>query len=198
VFPSSRSLCFDVIHFGLEFLWFPALALAFQLFTRKHYLQISGLRMRNFTWNLFPIKHLPIGSLFTPLCYSTCLNIDTCKFEPSQKDEGRVQSADFSKACRKPELLIVKVRQLKYAKHTAKVYTSCFSLLAYNAHMPTHVTRRRQEVTHKGKWYIASVHNRLFAQLVRWVVFHWIVNAQAFDYKPFFNISLFLVWNSWW
>ena len=35
---------------------FTFVTLAFQLFTRKLCLQISGLRMRNFTWNRFPIK----------------------------------------------------------------------------------------------------------------------------------------------
>jgi len=30
------------------------------------------------------------------------LNINMCKFESSQKDERRVQLADYSKACSKP------------------------------------------------------------------------------------------------
>ena len=43
---------------GLEFVFFfSAVTLAFQLFTRKLCLQFSGLRMRNFTWNRFPMKN---------------------------------------------------------------------------------------------------------------------------------------------
>ena len=37
-------------------LFFSAVASAFQLFTCKLCLQFSGLRMRNFMWNRFPIK----------------------------------------------------------------------------------------------------------------------------------------------
>ena len=47
-------------------LFFPAVTSAFQLFTCKLCLQFSGLRMRNFTWNRFPIKNLLIDSLLTP------------------------------------------------------------------------------------------------------------------------------------
>jgi len=36
-------------------------------------LQFSGLRMRNFTWNRFPIKNLLIDSLLTPFVESTYL-----------------------------------------------------------------------------------------------------------------------------
>jgi len=50
---------------------------AFQLFTRKLCLQFSGLRMRNFTWNRFPIKNLLIDSLLTPIVESTLLNMLT-------------------------------------------------------------------------------------------------------------------------
>jgi len=46
---------------------FSAPTLAFQFFTLKLCLQISGLRMRKFTWNRFPIKNSPIDSLLTPL-----------------------------------------------------------------------------------------------------------------------------------
>ena len=59
-----------------------------------------GLRMRNFTWNRFPIKILLIDSLLTPIVESTYLNRDMCKFESSQKDESRWQSTDSSKAYR--------------------------------------------------------------------------------------------------
>jgi len=58
--------------------------------------------MRNFTWNRFPIKNLLNDSLLTPIVGSTYLDIDMCKFESSQKDESRAQSADFWKAYRKP------------------------------------------------------------------------------------------------
>jgi len=43
-------------------------------FTRKLCFQFSGLRMRNFTWNRFPIKNLLINSLLTPIVESTYLN----------------------------------------------------------------------------------------------------------------------------
>jgi len=39
--------------------------------------------------------------------YCSCLNTDMCKTESSQKDEGRAQSADSSKAYRKPKLIVV-------------------------------------------------------------------------------------------
>jgi len=42
---------------SLEFVLFSVVTLAFQLFTRKLCLHFSGLRMRNFTWNRFPIKN---------------------------------------------------------------------------------------------------------------------------------------------
>ena len=44
--------------------------------------------VRNFTWNRFPVKNFPIDSLFTSIVESSYLNIDTCKFESSQKDEN--------------------------------------------------------------------------------------------------------------
>jgi len=50
---------------------------AFQLFTSKLCLQFSGLRMRNFTWNRFPIKNLLIDSLLPPIVESTLLNMLT-------------------------------------------------------------------------------------------------------------------------
>jgi len=67
----------------------------------------QGLRMRNFTWNRFPIKNLLIDSLLTPIVESAYLNRDMCKFESSQKDESRWQSTDSSKAYRKTVLLSV-------------------------------------------------------------------------------------------
>jgi len=80
--------------------FFSAVTSAFQLFTRKLCLQFSGLRMRNFTWNRFPIKNVLIDSLLTPIVESTYLNRDICKFESSQKDESRWQSTVSSKAYR--------------------------------------------------------------------------------------------------
>ena len=53
--------------------FFSAVTSAFQLFTCKLCLQFSGLRMRNFTWNRFPIKNLLIDSLLTPIVESTYL-----------------------------------------------------------------------------------------------------------------------------
>jgi len=52
-------------------------------------------------------------------------NTDMCKFESSQKDEGRAQSADSSKACRKLELLFVLAGShdsylLRLASHSEK------------------------------------------------------------------------------
>ena len=85
---------------NLEFVFFSAVTSAFQLFTGKLCLQFSGLRMRNFTWNRFPIKNLLIDSLLTPIVESTYLNRDMCKFDSSQKDESRAQSPDSSKAYR--------------------------------------------------------------------------------------------------
>jgi len=70
-------------------LFFSAVTSAFQLFTCKLCLQFSGLRMRNVTWNRFPIKNLLIDSLLKPILESTYLNRDMCKFESSQKDENR-------------------------------------------------------------------------------------------------------------
>jgi len=46
---------------------FFAYTFAFQLFTRKRCLQFSGLRMRKFMWNRFPIYNLLIDSLLTTL-----------------------------------------------------------------------------------------------------------------------------------
>jgi len=92
---------------SLEFVFFSAVTSAFQLFTRKLCLHFSGLRMRNFTWNRFPIKNLLIDSLLTPIVESTYLNGDMCKFEALQKDESRAQSTDSSKAYRTLVLLSV-------------------------------------------------------------------------------------------
>ena len=44
-------------------------------FTHKLCLQFWGLRMRNFTWNRFPIKNLLIDSLLTPIVESTYLKL---------------------------------------------------------------------------------------------------------------------------
>jgi len=92
------SLYYEILIVVLSFI--SAVTSAFQLFTCKLCLQFSGLRMRNFTWNRFPIKHLLIDSLLTPIVESTYLNRDMCKFESSQKDESRWQSIDSSKAYR--------------------------------------------------------------------------------------------------
>ena len=86
-------------------LFFSAVTSAFQLSTRKLCLQFSGLRMRNFTRNRFPIKNLLIDSLLTPIVESKYLNRDMCKFESSQKDESRWQSTDSSKAYRNTSAL---------------------------------------------------------------------------------------------
>ena len=52
-------LVFLFIYFSFEgFFAFSALSLAFQLFTWKHCLQVSGLKMRSFTWNRFPVKKI--------------------------------------------------------------------------------------------------------------------------------------------
>jgi len=93
------SLCYEILIVVLN-LFFSAVTSAFQVFTRKLCLQFSGLRMRNFTWNRFPIENLLIDSLHTPIVESTYLNSDTGKFESSQKDENRWQSTDSSKAYR--------------------------------------------------------------------------------------------------
>jgi len=92
---------------SLEFVFFSAVTLALQLFTRKLCLQISGLTMCNFMWNHFPIKNLLIDSLLTPVVESTYLNRDMCKIESSQKDESRAQSTDFLKAYRNTVLYSV-------------------------------------------------------------------------------------------
>jgi len=66
------SLCYEILIVVLS-LFFSAVTSTFQLFTRKLCLQVSGLRMGNFTWNRFPIKNLLIDSLFTPTVESTYL-----------------------------------------------------------------------------------------------------------------------------
>ena len=60
------SLYSDLFVVVLSLFIFSALTLTFQLFTHKLCLQISGLRMGNFTWNPFPINNLLIDSLLTP------------------------------------------------------------------------------------------------------------------------------------
>ena len=49
----------------------------------------------------FLLKFVIDSLLVSPVEWSY-LNTDMCKFEISQKDESRPQSADSSKACRKP------------------------------------------------------------------------------------------------
>ena len=56
------SLCYEIL-IVVWVCFFSAVTSAFQLFTRKLCLQFSGLRMRNFTWNRFPINNLLIDSL---------------------------------------------------------------------------------------------------------------------------------------
>ena len=76
--------------------------LAFQCFTRKHCLQLSGLKIGNITWNRFPIKNWRIDKLAYSFVGSSNLNIDMREFKSSQKDESRAQSTHSSKAYRKP------------------------------------------------------------------------------------------------
>jgi len=93
---------FDCSH---EFVFVSAVTSDFQVFTYKLCLQFSGLRMRNFTWNRFPIKNLLIESFLSPIMESTYLNSDMCKFESLQKDESRWQSTDSLKAYRNTSAL---------------------------------------------------------------------------------------------
>jgi len=95
------SLCSDLFILVLSLFAFSALTSAFQFFSRKLCLHISGLRMRNFAINRFPIKNSLINSLLTPIVENIYFNTDMCKFEFSQKDESRVESADSSKWYRK-------------------------------------------------------------------------------------------------
>jgi len=96
------------IHFCLESLAFPVLALAFQLFTCNYWLQISELRMRSVTCNRFPIKrNRRYWFNFVALVETSYLNTDMCKFETSQSEESTAQSADSSIACFKPRAFIV-------------------------------------------------------------------------------------------
>jgi len=60
------SLCSDLFVVVLSLFIFSALTLTFQLFTHKLCLQISGLRMGNFTWNPFPINICWFDTLLTP------------------------------------------------------------------------------------------------------------------------------------
>jgi len=60
---------------SLEFVFFSGVSSAFQLFTCKLCLRFSGLRMRNFSWNRFPIKKLLIDSLLTLIVESTYLKL---------------------------------------------------------------------------------------------------------------------------
>ena len=85
-----------------SFFAFSALILAFELFTHKLCLEISELRMCNFTSTKFSIRNLPINSLLTPIVKNTYLNIDMHKFESLQNGESRAPSADPSIAYGKP------------------------------------------------------------------------------------------------
>ena len=67
------SLCYEILIVVLSF-FFSAVTSAFQLFTCKLCLRFSGLRMRNFTWNRFPIKNLLIDFLLLPIVESTYLD----------------------------------------------------------------------------------------------------------------------------
>ena len=106
----SRSLCCDLFISDLSLFAFTSLTLAFQLFTRKLCLQISGLKMRSFTWNQFPIKNLPIDSLLTPIVESNCLNIDMCKLESSQKMKADSSRLIPPKLTENPGLLVVSLK----------------------------------------------------------------------------------------
>jgi len=68
--------------------------------THRFYLNkvAVGLTMRSVAWNRFPTKNLQIDSNSSPCVESSYLYTDMCKFESSQKDESRAQSADSSKA----------------------------------------------------------------------------------------------------
>jgi len=62
------SLCFDLFISFLSLIAFSAVALGSRFSTRKHCLQISGLSMRNETWNRFSIKNnFLTDSTFLPL-----------------------------------------------------------------------------------------------------------------------------------
>ena len=65
----SYSWLFALMNYGIV----SAVTSAFQLFARKLCLQFSVLRMRNFTWNRFPVKNMLIDSLLTPIVESTYL-----------------------------------------------------------------------------------------------------------------------------
>jgi len=94
------SLCSDLFHLVLSLFAFSALDFAFQLFTHRLCPQIAGLKMCNFKWNRFPIKHLLFDSLLTSIVATTYLNIYNVQvwIESSQKSETKVQSAGASKA----------------------------------------------------------------------------------------------------
>jgi len=68
------NLCYEILIVVLSFFILCCYFSLSQLFTRKLCLQFSGLRMRSFTWNRFPIKNLLIDSLLTPIVESTYLN----------------------------------------------------------------------------------------------------------------------------
>jgi len=61
------SWCSALFILVLSLFDFSPLTLAVLLFTCKLCLQISGLRMRDFTWNRLPIQNLLIDSLLTPI-----------------------------------------------------------------------------------------------------------------------------------
>ena len=102
------------------------------------------LRMRNFTWNWFPLKKLLMDSLLSPIVKSTYLNVDMCKFESSQKDESRAQSVDSSKACRKPrvfncfELFSFYLRGLAITRLPFMAYLACCEVKFAATSLETH------------------------------------------------------------
>jgi len=103
------SLCYEILIVVLSLCFFICCYFSLLIFTRKLCLQFLGLRMRNFTWNRFPIKNLLIDSLLIPIVVNTHLNIDMCKFELSQKDESGWQSTDSLKAYRNTSAFLLSV-----------------------------------------------------------------------------------------
>ena len=122
------SLCYEILIVVFS-LFFSAVTSAFQLFTRKLCLQFSGLRMRNCTWNRFPIKNLLIDSLLTSIMESTYLNRDICKFESSQKDESKWQSTDSSKAYRNTSAFKCLMASEKFWSAKTVIVWHCLQIL---------------------------------------------------------------------
>jgi len=89
-FPVEFSqLVFWFIQFSLEFA-FPTSALAFELFSLEHCLQIQRLTMPSIAWNQFSINNLPIAYLLPsiawnqfsinnlPIAYLLILHVESC------------------------------------------------------------------------------------------------------------------------